>query len=469
MRLPRGLPGSGGGQLSTGLPGTSDAATAAAIAAVAVISGALAVRSMQAATSLALLVMLLRSTGSRRRAGLVGLWTIWLLAPGLRRVLALAEGTPGADPLALLPFVATGVLALIELRRSTMTRSARITVQVAAAGFLIGAPMGLFGDPQAFGFAMVAYLAGLSAFVLGWGDGREGGLTLVRVLVVALPPLAVYGILQYFFPLPAWDSSWLDTVNLGSIGAPEADHIRVFSTLNSPGTFGLVLAIGILLGLGARRPASAIVPTTAILVLALALTFVRSAWLSLALGLIVFVAASRGRTAGKVVGVIAVCLVALTVVGGSNPTTKAFTQRVTSLGELNEDVSAQDRLRSSSRTAADRDRAAAGRGRRQGGACGAPGGQRKQRLRSKPSTTDTWQFSTRSAWSGFLLIVTAMGRSVFAATRALRTPGSRIPRGAIAAVLAVAGRTARRSRSQRHALRDHRRHLLVSGRGGARE
>jgi len=435
MRLPRGLPGSGGGQLSTGLPGTSDAATAAAIAAVAVISGALAVRSMQAATSLALLVMLLAIHGQSRRAGLVGLWTIWLLAPGLRRVLALAEGTPGADPLALLPFVATGVLAVIELRRSTMTRSARITVQVAAAGFLIGAPMGLFGDPQAFGFAMVAYLAGLSAFVLGWGDGREGGLTLVRVLVVALPPLAVYGILQYFFPLPAWDSSWLDTVNLGSIGAPESDHIRVFSTLNSPGTFSLVLAIGILLGLGARRPASAIVPTTAILVLALALTFVRSAWLALTLGLIVFVAASRGRTAGKVVGVIAVCLVALTVVGGSNSTTKAFTQRVTSLGELNEDVSAQDRLRSS------RELLPTAIGQPVGAGVGKAG--LAVRLGDSESndfieTIDNGYLAIlyQVGLVGFLLIVTAMGRSVFAATRALRTPGSRVPRGAIAAVLA---------------------------------
>ena len=433
MRAPRGLPGGGGGELPARLR-ASDATTAAAVAAIAVVGGALAVRSVQAAAALALLVALLGIHGQSRRAGLVGLWTLWLLAPWLRRVLALVEGTPGADPLALLPFVATGILALIELRRSTMTRPARLTLTIAAAGFLIGAPMGLFADPQAFSFTLVAYFAGLSALVLGWGDGREGSLSLVRVLVVTLPPLAAYGILQYLFPLPAWDSTWLETVNLGSIGAPEEGHIRVFSTLNSPGTFSLVLAIGILLGFGVPRPASAAVPTTALLVLALALTFVRSAWLTLALGVVVFAAAARGRAAGNVVGVIAVCLVALIVAGGSNPTTKAFTQRLTSLGELSKDVSAQARLQSSNELLPTAVGQPLGAGVGQAGLAVRLGGSDNESI----ETVDNGYLAIlyQVGLVALLLITAAMARSVIAAIRALRGGDGTISRGAMAAVLA---------------------------------
>lgn len=417
MRLPRQLLTGGDRTVAVGPPRFSDAAIVAAVALIAVVGGAFAVRSLQAATALALFVLLIAVYGQSRRAGLMGLWTLWLLAPALRRVLALAGEAPAADPLALLPFVATGALALIELRRSTMSRPARTTLVFAALGFLIGAPMGLLADPTAFTFGLLAYLSGLFAFALGWGDGREGKqLTLTQVLVVALPPLALYGVLQYFFPLPVWDSGWIETADLASIGSPQEGHIRVFSTLNSPGTFGLVLAIGILLSLGVRRRAAA--ATTALAVVALALTFVRSAWLSLALGVLVFAAAARGRAAGKIVGVIAVCLIALIVVGGSNPTTKAFTERVTSLGELSKDDSAQDRLAFSSQllpTAVSQP-------------LGAGVGQAGLSVRLDEGSSSDSVESTDNGYLalvyqlglvGFLLVTGAMIRSVIAAIRAL--------------------------------------------------
>lgn len=343
MRLPRRLPAPAGLALSRSR--LEDAAIAAGIAAIAVLGGAFAVRSLQAAAALALLVLLLAVYSHSRRFGLIGLWSVWLLSPLLRRVLALAGDTPLADPLALLPFVATGMLAVLELRRSTLSREARTTLGLATLGFLIGAPMGMLADPLAFGFGITAYLAAVSAFALGWGDGREGGrLTLVEVLAYGLPLLAVYGILQYFLPLTDWDSTWVESVDLGSIGSPQEGHVRIFSTLNSPGTFGLVLAVGIVLGFGLRRRGAVGLLSTITLIVALALTFVRSAWLALTLGALVFAAAARGRGAGRLVGIIAICLVGLIVVGGSNPTTRAFTQRVTSLGDLEKDESAQARF-----------------------------------------------------------------------------------------------------------------------------
>jgi putative inorganic carbon (hco3(-)) transporter len=417
-------------------PFASNAATAAAIAALAAICGALAVKSVQAATAIAILVLLLAVYGQSRRAGLYGLWAIWLLSPMLRRLLALVEGTPSADPLALLPFLATGLLALIEMRQSMLSREARITLELACAGFLIGAPMGLVADPQACAFALVAYLAGLAAFVLGWGDGREGRLNLVKALTFLLPPLAVYGVFQYFFPLTSWDTNWLETVHLQSIGSPQEDHIRIFSTLNSPGTFALVAAVGILLFLGVRRSASLSIPITALLVMALALTFVRSAWLALALGVIIFVSASRSKSAGRIVGVIAIGLIGLVLVGGSNPTTSAFTERLTSLGDVGKDESAQQRLSSSSKLLPEAVSKPIGAGVGQAGLAVTLGGGETDGSGIQTIDNGYLALIYQCGLIGGLLIFAAIARSVMAATKAIGSEQRRISRAAAASVLA---------------------------------
>jgi putative inorganic carbon (hco3(-)) transporter len=324
----------------------SEVASAPLAAALALLTGAIAVRSPQLAATLVILVLLVALRGQSRTAGLFGLWLCWLLVPMIRRVIELSTPAPAADPLSLLPFVATACFALMELYSNRLDRRARWILALGGLGILFGVPAGVLADPASAAFAVTAYLAGLSAFVLGWGDEAAWGSssTLERVLAATLPALAAYGIAQYFFPLTAWDSLWVSVGELGSIGAPQEDHIRVFSTLNSPFTFAIVLVTGILLGVWTHRRFGAALLTILPLVVALALTFVRSAWLALVVGLIVYAATARGRAAGRIVAIIAVCLVGLVVVGGSNPTTRAFTQRVTSLGDPNSDVSAQDRL-----------------------------------------------------------------------------------------------------------------------------
>lgn len=422
---------------------SNDAFVAAGIAAIAVVGGAFAVRSLQAAVALALLVLLAAIYSRSRRAGLISLWTLWLLAPALRRMLALAVETPSADPLALLPFVATAGIALIELRRTNMSRPARIAISLATLGFLIGAPAGLAADPLAFGFGLTAYLAGVSALILGWGDRREGGtLSLVKVLAIGLPPIAVYGVLQYLIPLTSWDSNWVETVDLASIGAPQAGHIRIFSTLNSPGTLGLVLAVAIVLvlGLGLRRRGSVTLLATLPLIVALGLTFVRSAWLALVLGVLVYAASVRGKTAGKLVAVIAVCLAALIVAGGSNPTTRAFTQRVTSFGSLGQDESAQDRLKFTQELLPAATSRPFGAG---VGQAGLAARLEEHKGQESLTTTDNGYLALlyQVGPFGFLLVSIAMGMGVVASVRALGDGGddeeSRMEHASILAALVV--------------------------------
>ncbi len=329
----------------------SNLASAPLIALIALLTGAMAVKSAQLAVAGTLFVLLLAVRIESRSAGLAVLWSYWLLLPAIRRIVDLvAAGSPSADPLSVLPFACTGLLAIMEMRENRLSRRARTILGASAVGFLIGVPVGLTVDPAATSFAAFAYLAGLSAFVIGWGDEvRPGaGSTLEKVLLGALIPLALYGIAQYFYPLTSWDDNWVESTDLGSIQAPQEGHIRIFSTLNSPFTFAIMLVVGIFFLISMRKRFSSALLYFVPVIVALALTFVRSAWLSMVIGLIVYAAAAKGRAAGKTVAIILVCLVGVVVLGGSNPTTKAFTDRITSLGD-SEDVSAKERLETTNR------------------------------------------------------------------------------------------------------------------------
>lgn len=321
------------------------------VALAALVVGALTVKMPQIALAGTLLVLLFAVRNESRTGGLTLLWVYWLLLPLVRRVLDELTNTGGPDPLSLLPFVATALLAVMELRENRLSRRARAILLAGTAAFVIGVPVGLAADPTAVIFAVVAYMAGLSAFVVGYGDQVRPatGSTLERALMVALVPLALYGIAQYFYPLTSWDQHWVSVADIASVESPQEGHIRSFSTLNSPFTFAITLTVGLLFALSWRRRFLLTMLYVLPLVVALALTFVRSAWLSLVIGLIVYAAAGRGRAAGKTVAVILVCLAGLMVVGSSNPTTKAFTDRITSLGDPDEDRSANERLETTNR------------------------------------------------------------------------------------------------------------------------
>lgn len=318
------------------------------------IAAAAAYKQIQLAITAAMLVFVLGLRLRSRAGAILTMWLLWLLVPMLRRVIELWYPAPAADPLVLLPIMATFLLAVMEIRENRLNQRARSVMVFASVGILIGVPVGLTVDPAAAIFASLAYVSGVSAVVIGWGDQVRGpeNTVLTRLLTYGLVPIALYAIAQYFFPFTPWDAQWVKIVSasgLGSIEAPQEGKIRVFGTLNAPFTFAMVLTIGMFFAIALRRRAGVKILIILPLVVALSLTYVRSAWLALVVGLIVYAFAGSDRSAGRTVVTIFVCLAAVVVVGGSNPTTKAFTDRITSLGSPSSDISAQDRYSTSLR------------------------------------------------------------------------------------------------------------------------
>ena len=300
--------------------------------------------SVQAAGAFVAVVAVIALHQHDRRWGIAALFALWFLAPFVRRVLGLMTGLVENDPLSLAPFLATGAIAALELIRVPVPSRIRVILLLAAAGFAVGLPMGFVAGPRAAVYAFVAYLAGLSGAVLGLSERisiRES--TLRRVLLFGLPAIAAYAIAQRALPLPSWDVAWLEGTDFGSIGAGRGDEVRVFGSLNSPGTLAPLLALSLLCYLTITRHRMVAFAGAVLLTVALSLTLVRSAWVALIVAALAHVVASRGRSARLVLGVAALTVAATLALAPVSATARDVVNRFETIGNLGADTSASDR------------------------------------------------------------------------------------------------------------------------------
>ena len=315
------------------------------VAGACLLTAALTVVSVH--TALACLIVLLVTAlwVVRPELGIAALWVTWLLIPGVRRVLDTMIVTGEHDPLSIVPFAATAAIAGLELLgRRLPARPARIML-LALSGLGIGILSGI-ADPTTLTFGLLAYGGGMLAFVIGYREGtRSGGAdTASRTLMFALAPLALYAIAQYVLPLSAWDEQWVRQSGLVSVFAPgDPEHVRVFSTLNSPATFGGVLAVAVVVTLSRERLSPWVCGTIVFALVALALTYVRMAIPALALGLLVYAAASRWRAAPRLVAFALIIVLGTLALGATTRVGGLVVERVSTLGSLSEDNSANAR------------------------------------------------------------------------------------------------------------------------------
>src|SRR4051812_40899109 len=95
------------------------------------VLGVCTVVSPQLGCAVALVAMVAVLYATSPSVGLLALWAVWLLTPGLRRVFGLLGPYQQNDPLSLAPFVATGAVACVHL---TQTRLDPHTRRVLALG-----------------------------------------------------------------------------------------------------------------------------------------------------------------------------------------------------------------------------------------------------------------------------------------------------------------------------------------------
>lgn len=237
------------------------------------------------------------------------LW-MWLLTPGVRRIVDYAGGWNPVSPVMLAAPLATLAAAPLVLRRwgalpPRQARPLRIVMVIVAYAAALGAVRNGIGASIADALLWTSPLV-LAFYVLAQQTHQADFTTaLRRVAVLAALLLGAYGVFQYI-AIPPWDAYWMQNAPLNSIGSPEPFEVRVFSTLNSAGPFGTVMAVLLLIIASAGRAARSGWRQVALLVglAGLGLSSARTGWLVLIVGMAVILLLGRAQSRAGVVWVV---------------------------------------------------------------------------------------------------------------------------------------------------------------------
>jgi O-antigen ligase len=174
-----------------------------------------------------------------------------------------------------------------------------------------------------------------------YGKRREAHLqALLQTFCWGILLMGAYGIYQYV-AAPPWDALWMTDTGMSSIGSPEPFAIRVFSTMNGPGALAYALAAGLVLVLCRGGWLSAIAGAMGFA--ALLLSSVRAAWAALVIALVLFLIHQKKYFAQVLLAVVLVGASLATAAGIFPSARQSIEDRFSTLTDLHDDTSYQDR------------------------------------------------------------------------------------------------------------------------------
>lgn len=285
----------------------------------------------------------------------------WVVYPEIRRLLDWRAGFHASQLLSIAPLLGMAVFAFAVTFRSQVAVSGRMIllswiwigsfVYAGVIGVLLGHGLSSLYDLLQFIAPMfIALWLASDTYVSAHAFQRLS--TLILWIAVAV---SIYGIIQ-FVALPPWDAAWLRQVatirHMVTNGGSQPFEVRVFSVLNSAGTCASFLAVAIALNLY-RLKDKRLVPLGGMLlcIVTLMLTLERSAWVSLAVAIAVYLlfspkawrTASVGLACG--IGLAAFFWLASPWVTAHTGTNN-IAERLQTFSHLNRDISVSARVAS---------------------------------------------------------------------------------------------------------------------------
>jgi hypothetical protein len=162
-----------------------------------------------------------------------------------------------------------------------------------------------------------------------------------RAFAIVMPIVGLYGIMQFLNPSPA-DRYWMITSAMASIGFPEPQQVRVFSTLNSPASLGNFIVFGLVL-VGVLGGRWALLICSGAAAAALLLSQSRTSWLALAGSIVFMLFFYRTKARSAMIAVVIASVGAFVIV--ATPLGDVILPRLQSVaGGLSGDGSALARL-----------------------------------------------------------------------------------------------------------------------------
>jgi len=273
-------------------------------------------------------------------------WWIAFLSPWVRRLIDNQSGWVDPSPVLLAPVLVMLVTLITFVRHlPTSYRQGGLPFVLSSMAVVYASLVGLIKNPSAG--AVLASLGWLTPITFGfhlfvnWREYPNYRQNIQRTFLWCLLLTGTYGIYQ-FITAPAWDRYWMINAPINSIGSPEPLQIRVFSTMNAPGVFGVVLMAGLLLLLsnqGVWR-----FPASVAGYLSFLLSQVRSAWLGWFVGLLALIPFLKPRFQMSLIASILILAIGVVPLTTVEPFSEVINSRVQSLSDPKGDVSYNERM-----------------------------------------------------------------------------------------------------------------------------
>lgn len=274
-------------------------------------------------------------------------WWVWMLSPFVRRLVDWQSGWVDPSPVLLAPVLVSCVAGAGFLRHFLPSvRNGGLPFVLAFAGVLYGLGVGLIrsGGDYTLAQPMLTWLVpiflGFHLFI-NWREYPAFRRELGRTFVVGALLMGVYGVVQ-FLSAPMWDRFWMVNIEYGSFGTPEPLGIRVFSTLNAPGPFSVVMMAALLVLFGSqgwlRFPAA----VTGYLSFLLCMT--RAAWIGWLVGFATLLAKMESRARLKLIAVVVLFACAIVPLATLEPFASVVGPRIQSMTNPKDDISLAARL-----------------------------------------------------------------------------------------------------------------------------
>ena len=274
---------------------------------------------------------------------------LFCFASLVRRLVDEQAGFDQTNPVLFTPYLCClfAGLKFVEywLRRQPHFIGAFLIIVFGA--FYGGALAALDGRAIAGGVDVLKWIAGplFAVYMLAQRDSQTGVRpVLENSLIAAGIFMSIYGVLQFMHP-SSWDAAWMrNVVELGmnSIGTPDPFSLRIFSTMNSPGSLGAVLLAGVVVAL--KKPLPIAVPAVTCMLVGLGLAQYRTIWAATALALAMLLVTRPGAL--KPANLLAVfgVILALSSTAFVPEIREAVIKRANSMTELKSDYSGEERL-----------------------------------------------------------------------------------------------------------------------------
>lgn len=275
-------------------------------------------------------------------------WWMWFLTPLVARLVDYYSGVWDVQRLMLVsPFLVSLISGITVFRcLPYWCRQEGLPFILAGCSVLYAFAVGCINNPISASARTV--LDWLTPILFGfhlltrWREYPTYRQNLQTIFLWCVLITGVYGVYQYLVA-PDWDNFWLVKSGMtSSAGDPEPLGIRVWSTMHSPGPFGIVMMTGLILLFNYQG--SLIIPASIFGYLAFLVSLVRTAWGGWIVSLLLINTSLKVRMRRQLVIILSVIIILIVPLTLIEPFAGVLTNRFQTLSNVSEDGSYQIRV-----------------------------------------------------------------------------------------------------------------------------